>query len=186
MRLDEKWNWGTILVRIKAGKTKEAIADLQKLGKEFNPKFPFTYQFADLEFAKLYTSEAIVSKIANIFAFLAIFISCLGLFGLATFVAQQRTKEIGVRKVLGASAANIIALLSSNFLKPVAIAFVIAFPLAWYAMNNWLQDYAYRINIGWWVFAIAGIITVFIALVTVGYQSIKAAITNPVKSLRTE
>lgn len=186
MRLDEKWNWGAILVRIKAGKTKEAIADLQKLGKELNPKFPFTYQFADLEFAKLYTSEAIVSKIANIFAFLAIFISCLGLFGLATFVAEQRTKEIGVRKVLGASAANIIALLSSNFLKPVAIAFVIAFPLAWYAMNNWLQDYAYRIKIEWWVFAISGMLTVCIALVTVGYQSIKAAIANPVKSLRTE
>jgi ABC-type antimicrobial peptide transport system permease subunit len=186
MRLDEKWNWGTILVRIKAGKIKEAITDLQKLSKELNPKFPFTYQFADLEFAKLYTSEAIVSKIANIFAFLAIFISCLGLFGLATFVAEQRTKEIGVRKVLGASAGNIVALLSSNFLKPVAIAFVIAFPLAWYAMSNWLQDYAYRINIEWWVFAITGMITVFIALVTVGYQSIKAAIANPVKSLRTE
>ena len=186
MRLDEQWNWGTILVRIKAGKTKEAIADLQKIGKELNPKFPFTYQFADLEFAKLYTSEAIVSKIANIFAFLAIFISCLGLFGLATFVAEQRTKEIGVRKVLGASAGNIVGLLSSNFLKPVGIAFLIAFPLAWYAMNDWLQAFAYRINIDWWVFAIAGLFTVCIALLTVGYQSIKAAIANPVKSLRTE
>jgi putative ABC transport system permease protein len=186
MRLDENWNWGTILVRIKAGKTKEAIADLQKLGKELNPKFPFTYQFADLEFAKLYTSEAMVSKLANIFAFLAIFISCLGLFGLATFVAEQRTKEIGVRKVLGASAGNIIALLSSNFLKPVVIALLIAFPLAWYSMNNWLQAYAYRIEIKWWVFAIAGLLTVLIAFATVGYQSIKASIANPVKSLRTE
>lgn len=186
MRLDEKWNWGTILVRIKAGKTKDAIADLKKLSKELNPKFPFTYQFADLEFAKLYTSEAIVSKIANIFALLAIFISCLGLFGLASFVAEQRTKEIGVRKVLGASAANVIALLSSGFLKPVAIAFIIAFPLAWYAMNNWLQDFAYRIAIEWWVFALAGLVIIFIALATVGYQSIKAAVANPVKSLRTE
>jgi hypothetical protein len=186
MRLDENWNWGTILVRIKAGKTKEAIADLQKLSKEFNPKFPFTYQFADLEFAKLYTSEAMVSKLANIFAFLAIFISCLGLFGLATFVAEQRTKEIGVRKVLGASAGNIVALLSSNFLKPVVIALLIAFPLAWYSMHNWLQAYAYRIEIEWWVFAVAGLFTVLIALATVGYQSIKASIANPVKSLRTE
>jgi putative ABC transport system permease protein len=186
MRLDEKWNWGTVLVRMKAGKAKEAIADLQNLSKELNPKFPFTYQFADLEFAKLYTSESIVSKIANIFAFLAIFISCLGLFGLATFVAEQRTKEIGVRKVLGASAGNIVALLSSNFLKPVGIAFLIAFPLAWYAMNDWLRAYAYRINIEWWVFAVAALVTVCIALLTIGYQSIKAAIANPVKNLRTE
>src|SRR5204862_754800 len=119
MRLDENWNWGTILVRIKAGKTKEAIERLQKICKELNPKFPFTYQFSDLEYAKLYTSEAMVSKLANIFAFLAIFISCLGLFGLATFTAEQRTKEIGVRKVLGASPGNIVALLSTNFLKPI-------------------------------------------------------------------
>lgn len=186
MRLDENWNWGTILVRIKAGKTKSAIADLQKLSKELNPKFPFTYQFADAEFGKLYTSEMVVSKLASIFAFLAIFISCLGLFGLATFVAEQRTKEIGVRKVLGASVSNIVALLSSNFIKPVAIAFLIAFPLAWYAMNNWLQDFAYRIDIEWWVFGLAGAVTILIALATVGYQSIRAAIANPVKSLRTE
>jgi len=186
MRLDENWNWGTILVRIKAGKTKEAIAGLQKLCKELNPKFPFTYQFSDLEYAKLYTSETVVSKLVNIFAFLAIFISCLGLFGLATFTAEQRTKEIGVRKVLGASASNIVALLSSNFLKPIMLAFLIAFPVAWYAMNNWLQGYAYKIDIGWWMFALAGLLTVCIALATVSYQSIKAAIANPVKSLRTE
>ena len=114
MRLDETWTWGTILVRIKAGKTKEAVANLQKICKELNPKFPFTYQFSDLEYAKLYASENVVSKLANIFAFLAIFISCLGLFGLATFTAEQRTKEIGVRKVLGASASNIVRLLSEN------------------------------------------------------------------------
>jgi hypothetical protein len=186
MRLDENWFWGTILVRIKAGKTKEAIAALQKICKQVNPKFPFTYQFSDLEYAKLYASEAVVSKLANIFAFLAIFISCLGLFGLATFTAEQRTKEIGVRKVLGASSASIIKLLSVNFLKPIILAFLIAFPLAWYAMNNWLQQYAYKIDIDWWMFILAALLTICIAFVTVSYQSIKAAIANPVKSLRTE
>lgn len=186
MRLDENWTWGTILVRIKAGKTKETIAVLQKICKQLNPKFPFTYQFSDLEYAKLYENEAVVSELANIFAFLAIFISCLGLFGLATFTAEQRTKEIGVRKVLGASSSNIVVLLSTNFLKPIVLAFLIAFPVAGYAMNDWLQNYAYKINISWWMFIIAGLLTISVALITVSYQSIKAALANPVKSLRTE
>jgi len=128
----------------------------------------------------------VVSKLANIFAFLAIFISCLGLFGLATFTAEQRTKEIGVRKVLGASSRSIVKLLSANFLKPIILAFLIAFPLAWYAMNNWLQQYAYKIDMGWWMFILAALLTICIAFITVSYQSIKAAIANPVKSLRTE
>jgi putative ABC transport system permease protein len=127
-----------------------------------------------------------VSKLSDFFAFLAIFISCLGLFGLATFTAEQRNKEIGVRKVLGASVTNIISLLSANFLKPVAIAMLIAFPVAWYAMNQWLLGFAYKIDIEWPMFAIAGLLTVGIALLTVSYQSIKAAMSNPVKSLRTE
>ena len=186
IRLDNNWNWGTILVRVKAGKTRQALANLQKICKQLNPKFPFTYEFSDLEFAKLYTSEMVVSKLANIFAFLAIFISCLGLFGLATFTAEQRTKEIGVRKVLGASASSIVKLLSTNFLKPVMFAFCIAFPVSWYVMNNWLQSYAYKINISWWMFAIAGFLTISIALITVSYQSIKASLVNPVKSLRSE
>ncbi|HEX5152499.1 MAG TPA: ABC transporter permease [Parafilimonas sp.] len=186
MRLDENWTWGTILVRIKAGKTKETIAALQTICKELNPKFPFTYQFSDLEYAKLYESEKVVSKLANIFAFLAIFISCLGLFGLASFTAEQRTKEIGVRKVLGASSSSIVRLLSANFLKPIVLAFLIAFPAAWYAMNNWLQNYAYKIDMNWWMFAIAGLLTICIAFITVSYESIKAALVNPVESLRTE
>jgi ABC-type antimicrobial peptide transport system permease subunit len=186
MRLDENWTWGTILVRIKAGKTKEAITSLQRICKQLNPKFPFTYQFSDLEYAKLYQSEAVVSKLANIFAFLAIFISCLGLFGLATFTAEQRTKEIGVRKVLGASSSSIVKLLSVNFLKPVILAFLIAFPVAWYVMHKWLQNYAYKIDMNWLMFVFAGLLTISIALITVSYQSIKAAIMNPVKSLRTE
>jgi putative ABC transport system permease protein len=186
VRLDENWSWGTILIRTKAGETKQAIAALEKIGKSLNPKFPFTYQFSDLEYDKLYRGEQVVSRLSNIFAFLAIFISCLGLFGLATFTAEQRTKEIGVRKVLGASVPNIASLLSANFLKPVAIAMFIAFPVAWYVMNSWLQDFAYKIDIEWWMFGIAGLLTIAIALLTVSYQSIKAALSNPVKSLRTE
>ena len=186
IRLDENWHWGTILVRTEAGKTKEALAGLEKVCKAINPKFPFTYQFSDQEFDKLYRSEQVVNKLANYFAFLAIFISCLGLFGLATFAAAQRSKEISVRKILGASVPNILALLSGNFLKPVVIAFLIACPVAWYVMNKWLEDFAYKINIGGWVFAAAGLITAGIALLTVSFQCVKAAITNPVKSLRTE
>ena len=186
IHLDEARQSGTILVRTQAGKTKEAMAGLQTICKSLNPKFPFSYQFSDQEYNKLYNNEQVVSKLSNLFAFLAIFISCLGLFGLATFTAEQRTKEIGVRKVLGASAANIVSLLSANFLKPVGIAMLIAFPVAWYTMNLWLRDFAYKITIEWWMFAIAGAVTVAIALLTVSYQSIRAAFVNPVKSLRTE
>jgi ABC-type antimicrobial peptide transport system permease subunit len=186
IRLDENRQWGTMLVRIENGKTKEGLVGLEKIYKTLNPKFPFTYQFSDLEFVKLYRSEQLVSKLSRYFAFLAIFISCLGLFGFATFAAGQRTKEISIRKVLGASVANILGLLSSNLMKPVIIAILIACPIAWYVMNNWLEDFAYKIMIGWWVFAIAGLITVGIALLTISFQVIKAAISTPVKSLRTE
>ncbi|MEO5892100.1 MAG: ABC transporter permease [Ferruginibacter sp.] len=186
IRLDEKWSYGNILVRTRAGKTKEAIAGLEKICKSLNPGFPLAFQFSDQEYAKMYNNEKVVSKMANYFAFLAIFISCLGLFGLATFTAEQRKKEIGVRKVLGASVSVIVRQLSTDFLKPVAIAFLVAFPVAWYGMNLWLNDFVYKINIEWWVFALAGLLTVCIALLTVSYQSIKAAIANPVKSLRTE
>jgi len=186
MRLDEARPWGTILVRTQAGKTKEAIAGLEKLCKTLNPKFPFTYQFSDKEYDKLYRSEQVVSRLANYFAFLAIFISCLGLFGLAAFTAEQRTREIGVRKVLGASVPGIVSMLSKDFLKLVLLAIIIASPVAWYFMHQWLQDYEYRVNIGWWVFAVAGIAAMLIALMTVSFQAIRAAIANPVKSLRTE
>ncbi|HLX94072.1 MAG TPA: ABC transporter permease [Puia sp.] len=186
VRLDENWNWGTILARMQAGKTKEALTGLEKICKNLNPNFPFSYQFSDLEFSKLYKSEQIVSKLSDYFAFIAILISCLGLFALAAFTAAQRTKEIGVRKVLGASIPNIIAMLSNNFLKLVVVSMVIAFPLAWWAMNKWLENFAYRININSWVFVLAGLATILIALVTVGYQSIRAAVANPVRSLRAE
>jgi len=181
IRFSENQNWGTILVRTQAGKTKQALAALAKVCKELNSKYPFTYQFSDQEYARLYNNEQLVSKLSNYFAFLAIFISCLGLFGLATFTAEQRTKEIGVRKVLGASVPDIVALLSANFLKPVAVAMLIAFPISWYVMNEWLQKFAYKINIDWWMFAFAGLPVIGIALLTVSYQSIKAAFSNPVK-----
>lgn len=186
IRLDENWSWGTILVRTKAGRTKEAIATLEQLCKTLNPKTPFSYQFSDLEFAKLYKNEAIVGKLSYSFALFAILISCLGLFGLAAFTAEQRTKEVGIRKVLGASVGNVVALLSKDFVKLVLVAIAIACPLAWWAMDSWLAGFAYRINIEWWIFALAGVAAVTIALMTVSFQAIRAAIVNPVESLRDE
>lgn len=178
--------WGTVIIRTESGKTKEAISSMEKVFKQFNPGFPFKYYFTDEELAKNYKSEYTVSKLSRYFAFLAIFISCLGLFGLVTFTAEQRTKEIGIRKVLGASVPGIISMLSKDFLKLVFIAAVIAFPIAWWGMHKWLTDFAYRIHIGWWVFVMAGLAAVLIALITVSFQAVKAAIANPVKSLRTE
>ncbi|GAB3557538.1 ABC transporter permease [Spirosoma fluminis] len=147
---------------------------------------PFAYSFLNERFNTMYQSEQRIGQLFSIFASLTVFIACLGLFGLAMFTAQQRTKEIGVRKVLGASVTSIIGLLSSDFLKPVLVAMLIASPIAWYAMHRWLQDFAYKIDIAWWVFALAGLLTTAVALLTISYQSIKAALTNPVKSLRSE
>jgi putative ABC transport system permease protein len=186
LRLGENIEWGSAMVRTEPGKTKEALASLEKICKELNPKFPFTYKFSDEEYQKLYKSEQVVSKLANYFAFLGIFISCLGLFGLVIFTAEQKTKEFGIRKVLGASAASLFGLLSKEFLVLVIAALVIASPLAWLAMNKWLQDYVYRITISWWMFAVAGVLAIIIALITVSFQAIKAAFVNPVKSLRSE
>jgi putative ABC transport system permease protein len=134
----------------------------------------------------MYREEQRVGKVALTFSLLAVFIACLGLFGLATYMAEQRTKEIGVRKVLGASVSGIVSMLSKDFLRLVFISFVIAVPVAWWAMHNWLQDFAYRITIGWWIFIAAGAIAFLIAFITVSSQAIKAALANPVKSLRTE
>lgn len=186
IRLDENWSWGTILVRIRAGHIREALTSLEKLCKEVNPKFSFTYQFSDLEFARQYKSEMVVGRLANGFAFLAVLISCLGLFGLATFTAGQRTKEIGVRKVLGATVPAIAFLLTGDFLKIIVIAIMVASPIAWLIMHQWLQQFAYKIGIEWWMFAVASLVTLFIALLTVSYQSIQAAMANPIKSLKSE
>ena len=152
----------------------------------FNTDEPFTYVFMDELYNKTYSAEQKTGRILNIFAVLTILVACLGLFGLATYTAEQRTKEIGIRKVLGASVSQVSTMLSKEFIKLVLIACLIAFPLAWWAMNKWLQDFVYRINISWYVFLIAGITALAIALFTVSFQAIKAALANPVKSLRTE
>ncbi|MBS1603653.1 MAG: ABC transporter permease [Bacteroidetes bacterium] len=186
VRLDENFSWGTILVRIGRGRTKEALEGLERLAKRQNPQFPFTYRFSDEEFNKLYKSEQLVSRLAGYFAFLGIFISCLGLFGLATFAIAQRTKEIGIRKVLGASVPGISFLLANNFLKIVVLAMLAAFPIAWLVMSKWLDGFVYRIRIEWWMFAVAGVTTLGVALLTVSYQSIRAALANPIRSLRTD
>lgn len=186
LRNGEKDDWGHILVRTEAGKTKEAIAGMAKIYKELNPKFPFAYSFSDEDYQKLYQSEQVINKLSNYFAFLGIFISCLGLLGLVMFTAEQRTKEIGIRKVLGASVGSLFTLLSKEFIMLVVLALAIASPLAWWAMHAWLQGFAYRTPVGVWVFALAGLLAVLIALATVSFQAIKAAMANPVKSLRTE
>ncbi|GAB3641520.1 ABC transporter permease [Spirosoma arcticum] len=186
IRFQKDDHWGNILVRTQPGQTKQALASVESLCRQMNPKFPFQYSFVDADYEKLYRSETVIGTLASVFACLAIFIACLGLFGLAAFTAEQRTKEIGVRKVLGASVAGIVTLLSRDFLKLVLIAIVVATPMAWYAMNQWLQNFEYKVAIDWWVFAGAGLLAVGIALLTVSLQSVKAALTNPVKSLRSE
>lgn len=186
IRLGEKDKWGSVLVRTNPGRTKEALTSLESVYRAVNPKFPFTYQFSDLEYQKLYKSEETVQQLSTYFACLGIFISCLGLLGLAMFTAEQKTKEIGIRKVLGASMPSIVTLLSKEFLSFVMLAFLIASPLAWWAMHKWLQDYAYRVDIGWGVFAVAGILALLIALFTISFQAIRAAVANPAVSLKNE
>jgi putative ABC transport system permease protein len=182
----EKAGSGIVLVRTMPGKTKEALASLEKLYKQLNPNFQFSYTFSDDEYNKLYNSEQIVSKLSDAFAFLAIFISCLGLLGLAMFTAEQRVKEIGIRKVLGASVTSLFALLSTEFLWLVAIALLIAIPVASYAMNYWLRSFAYHTPVQWWIFALSGGLIILIALATISFQALKAALINPIKSLRSE
>ncbi|MEO6453762.1 MAG: ABC transporter permease [Ginsengibacter sp.] len=164
----------------------KALEKARKIFGKFNPGYGFDYHFVDEAYAEKFKQEKRTGTLAGLFAGLTIFISCLGLFGLATYMAENRIKEIGVRKVLGASVTNITALLSKDFLKLVIVSFLIASPIAWYTMNKWLQTYTYRVNIEWWIFAITAITSVLIAIVTVSFQAIKAAIANPVKSLRTE
>ncbi len=176
-----------LYIRIKpAVNPEKALAAIEPVMKANDPGYPFDYQFVDEQFNDLFKTEALIGKLSRLFASLAIIISCLGLFGLAAYTAEQRTREIGIRKVLGASVTSIASLLSKDFLKLVLIAAVIAFPLSWWAMHNWLQHYAYRIDISWWVFLLAGVLAVIIALATISFQSIRAAVANPVNSLRSE
>ncbi len=179
-------NSSFISVRLQPGNIKTYLNNIENTWKNFAPDTPFDYTFLDEEFDALYRSEQRMGKVFGIFTFLSIFVACLGLFGLSIFTAERRKKEIGVRKVLGASVQNVVGLLSKDFLKLVIVSAVIAFPVAWLAMHKWLEDFVYRITISWYVFIIAAIAALLIALLTISFQSIKAAIANPVKSLRTE
>jgi ABC-type antimicrobial peptide transport system permease subunit len=163
-----------------------ALGKIEKVFKQFAPSSPFEYQFVENEYARKFGDEERVSKLASMFAILAIFISCLGLFGMASFMAEQRTKEIGVRKVLGASVFNLCRLLSKDFAVLVMISLLISSPMSYYFMHKWLQNYELRTEMSWWVFAAAGLGAMLITLLTVSYQAIRAAIANPVNSLRTE
>ena len=163
-----------------------AMQSIKKIWEQTFPNYVYEYRFLDDKIASFYKQENQLSQLYKIFAAIAIFLSCLGLYGLASFMAVQRIKEVGIRKVLGASSANIVYLFSKEFVLLISIAFLIATPLAWYFMNKWLQDYAYRINISWWLFLAGGIAAIVIALATISFQAIKAAMANPVKSLRTE
>ncbi len=177
----------TMYIRLKNHTDPEqAVAKIEAVMKKDSPAYPFDYRFVDTQFDQLFLSEMLISKLSRVFAALAIIISCLGLFGLAAYTAERRTKEIGIRKVLGASVAGLTGLLSIEFIKLVIVSSLLAFPLAWYAMNAWLQNYAYRINISWWVFAAAGAAAMLIAVITISFQAIKAALMNPVRSLKTE
>ena len=180
-----RWG-GTAVVRAQPGNTEATIKALEKISTNLNPAYPFSYGFLDQDLANQYKGEQRMGSLFNVFAILAIFISCMGLYGLSAFMAEQRTKEIGVRKVLGASIFNVVYLLSTGFTRLILVAVVIAVPLAWFAINSWLKSFAYRVNADWVIFLTASLAALAIAWITVSYESIKAAVANPVKSLRSE
>jgi putative ABC transport system permease protein len=182
---NEQW-MTNMLVKVSGKDMEGTLAFLQSKWKEVVPFRPFEYNFLDENYDKLYSSELRLGKVLTIFAAIAILLACLGLFGLSAFVIQQRTKEIGIRKVLGASVSNVVTLLSKDFVGLVILSMLIAFPLGAWLMHKWLQDFAYRINISWWMFAVAGVLALLITLITISFQAIRAALSNPVKSLRTE
>lgn len=175
-----------IMARIEAGRERETLAGLQEFYQTYNPGFPFSYQFLDQDYQNQYVAEQRVAVLSRYFAGLAILISCLGLFGLAIFSAERRVKEIGIRKVLGASEWKIMELLSGDFARMVLVAIIIGLPLSYYVTANWLAGFAYKIALEWWYFIGAGVLTMLIALLTVSFQSVKAALMNPVESLRSE
>ena len=178
---------GMIILRIKPGlPAHTAIAQIEPLFSRYNPSSPFIYRFVDDDYAAKFASEQRIGNLATVFTAIAIFISCLGLFGLAAFVAEQRTKEIGVRKVLGASIVNLWGLLSRAFLKLIGISILLAIPLSYFFMNKWLEGYIYHAPLSWWIFATTSIGAILITLLTISYQIMKAAFANPIKSLKTE
>jgi putative ABC transport system permease protein len=177
--------WRYFSVKVRPEELSETIAMLEKSLKEHSP-YPFEYQFLDERFNQLYESEMKLGDILGFFIILSILIGSLGIFGMAAFTTEQRSREIGIRKAMGASVRNIMVLLSKDFIKLVVLSFVIAFPLAWFAIYRWLQEFAYRIDIEWWIFALAGLMVLLTAYLAIGKQSIKAALQNPVDSLRSE
>lgn len=186
MFLGEDISWGFILIKTQPGETQEAIASLDEVFRKMEPEFPLRFYFADDEFQKLYNGEQTVNRLSISFSILAIFISCLGLLGLTMFTAEQRRKEIGVRKVIGATTFNIVAMLSNDIIKLVIIAATIATPVAWFAMDRWLAQFAYHTELSWWLLAGPTFVTLLLALFTTGYQAVRAGIANPVMSLRSE
>jgi putative ABC transport system permease protein len=176
----------TILIRLKEGHIVKGVKQVKKVWNKYEPNLPINYSFLDQIFSKKYRAQNRLAKIFNVFSVFSILIACLGLFGLAAFAAERRTKEIGIRKVLGATEVSIVRLLSKDFLKLVAIGFVIAVPIGWYGMHRWLQNFAYKANMSPWLFLLAGGIALIIALATVSWQSVRAALANPVDSLRQE
>jgi putative ABC transport system permease protein len=180
------WGYSNMSVKVNGKKEKEAIAFIGSVWKKDCADTPFDYQFLDDHFDELYRSDSQISTIVGTLAVLAIIISCLGLFGLASYAAEKRTKEVGIRKTLGASLENLVVLLSKDFLKYVLIASLIALPLSWFSVHKWLKSYAYRIDISWWIFVLAVLVAMLIAFVTISFQAIKAATANPVESLRSE
>ena len=175
-----------LTLKIKSEDISETIQEVKEIWNRLAPHRPFLYSFLDDDFNRQYHSDFIFRKLFTTFSCLAIFIACLGLLGLATYTAEQRTKEIGIRKVLGADVRNIVALLSSDFIKLVVVSILIATPISWYTMNLWLEGFAYRMEIQPWIFILAGLIALSIAVFTISYQSVKAALMNPVSSLRSE
>jgi ABC-type antimicrobial peptide transport system permease subunit len=176
-------------ITVRLEKTSDLPASLKKVEeifKKYNPAYPFEYDFADVEFAKKFTTIDMTSRLATLFASLAIIITGLGLFGLAAFTAEQRTKEIGIRKVLGASVSGLVTLMSKDFSKLVIASFLLSAPLAWWLLNNYLERYPYRIEISWWVFPLTGVVSLVFALIIVSTQALRAAQANPVNSLRNE
>ncbi len=178
--------FGMVIVRIEAGKTKEALSSLEAVYKEVNPDYPFYFQFVDQEYENLYRAEEVTGRLSNVFAVVAVSISCLGLLGLVMFAAEQRFKEIGIRKVLGASVYNVISLLSRDFVTVVAVAFLMAVPVGWYLMHFWLESFQYKIELEWWIFVAAGGAALFVAMLTVSAQAIQSATDNPMNALRSE
>jgi putative ABC transport system permease protein len=178
--------YSKVAVKLSGDKIDAELAGIKTLWNKFSPDYPIEYSFLDESFGKMYKAEDKLKTLLSIFTAITIFVACLGLLGLAAYAAERRRKELGIRKVLGATVQGLVVLLSKDFIKLVVVSLVLASPVAWYFMNKWLESFAYRIHIAWWMFAVAAILAVMLALVTVSFQAVKAALSNPVQNLRRE